>query len=125
MVLSLLWAGASLPESERSLLFFLVPFLASSRALRAASLATLLRRLLFIISVAIDLFSSKNVLICSVTIFSTATLAWGVPNFPLVWPSNWRIPSGIFKLITAVKPSRTSLPSKVLSLPLTKPLFLA
>ena len=77
------------------------------------------------ISVAIALFSSKNTFICSVTMFSTATLALGVPSFPLVCPSNCKIPSGIFRLITAVSPSLTSLPSSALSFAFKNPLFLA
>ena len=59
LVLSLLWAGASFPERDLSLLFFLVPLRASSLAFLAASLAILLLKLLLIISVAIDLFSYK------------------------------------------------------------------
>jgi len=42
LVLSLDCAGASLPDKDLSLLFFFVPFLASSLAFLAASLAILL-----------------------------------------------------------------------------------
>ena len=107
-VLSLDCAGASFPDKERSFVLRLFPFLASSLARLAASLAILLFKDLLMISVATVLFSSKKTRICSETMFSTATRACGVPSFPFVCPSNCKIPSGIFRLMTAVKPSLTS-----------------
>jgi len=53
-------AGANLPDRFFSILFLPLPFLASSRAFRAASRANLLRLALSIIFNAISLFSSKK-----------------------------------------------------------------
>ena len=125
LVLSLDWAVVNFPDKALSLGVFFLPFRASSRAFLAASLAILLRRDLLIISVAIALFSSKNTFNCSVTIASTAVLAAGVPYFPLVWPSNCKRDSGIFREMTAVSPSLTSPPSRALSFDFIKLLLLA
>ena len=121
----LVWAGVSLPDNALSFGFLVFPFLASSLAFLAASLAVLLFKDFSIISVATFLFSSKKYWSFSLTIASTTVLAWGVPNLPLVWPSNCNNASGTFKDTIAVNPSLTSLPSKALSFPFIYPLFLA
>ena len=112
-------AGVNFPDRARSFLLFVLPFLASSLAFLAASLAILLFSDLSKISVATFLFSSKKNCNFSLTIVSTTVRARGVPSLPFVWPSNCKSASGIFKLIIAVNPSLTSLPSNGLSLVLT------
>ena len=118
-------ALASFPERIFSLFPFVFPLRASSLALRAASLAMLARCIFLTSVVASSLFSSKKKLNFSLTIASTAFFASGVPSFPFVCPSNCKSSSGIPKDKIIVSPSRTSLPSKFLSLSFNKPFLLA
>jgi len=71
------------------------PFLVSSLAFLAASLASFPLIALPTILVAICLFSSRKYFNFSDTIASTIVLAIGVPNFALVCPSNCNRSSGI------------------------------
>ena len=121
----LLKAGVNLPLSIFSSLLLSLPFLVSSLALRAASRASFPFRALVTILVAMALFSSKKNFNFSVVIASTTLRAIGVPSLDFVWPSNWRILSGIWTAIIAVSPSLTSVPSKFLSFPFRKPFSLA
>ena len=85
-----------------------------SFAFFAASLAMAAPIALDTIALAILGCSSKNFPSCSLTICSTIPLTSVFPNFPLVCPSNCG--SGIFMLKTAIKPSLTSSPVRLISL---------
>ena len=98
--------SASLPGREFSLRIPLRR--TSSRALRAASRARAASVILPTIFLAVVGSSSRAMANCSLTICSTRPLTSELPSFILVWPSNWGW--GIFTLITANRPSRTSSP---------------
>ena len=91
----LLWAGVNLPDNSFSVFLVSLPFLVSSLARLAASLASLPFNALFIIPVATVLFSSRKYFNFSDVIDSTIVLATGVPNLALVCPSNCNRSSGI------------------------------
>ena len=116
LLLSLPWAGVSLPLNIFSIFLLSLPFLVSSLAFLAASLASLPFNALDIILVAMLLFSSRKYFSFSTVMDSTMLLAIGVPSLAFVCPSNCNKSSGIWTLIIAVRPSLTSLPSNVLSL---------
>ena len=95
IVLSFVCAGVSFPLKILSNFLASFPFLVSSLAFLAASLASFPFKAFDTMVVAILLFSSKKNFNCSVVIFSTMLLAIGVPNLAFVCPSNCNISSGI------------------------------
>jgi len=94
-LLSLDWAGVNFPLRIFSIFLLSFPFLVSSLAFLAASLASFPFKALPIIEVATVLFSSRKNFNFSVVIASTILLATGVPSFDFVCPSNCKIDSGI------------------------------
>ncbi len=113
---SVSWQSASFPgrPAESS-----APFrLASSFALRAASLALAASRAFSTIFLATDGVSSKKVVSFSYTRESTIPFTSLFPSRCFVCPSNWG--SGTLTEITAVSPSRRSSPERFSFTPLSR-----
>ena len=111
MVVSFSEQSANLPGKELTSKAFLRRV--NSRALRAASRARLALVAFSMIFFASAGCSSKKTRNPSDTIVSVIPLTSLLPSLPFVWPSNCG--SNTFTLTTAVKPSRTSSPVKLLS----------
>jgi hypothetical protein len=72
---------------------------------------------------ASDGFSSRYWEMPSATAAATCGVTKAFPSLPFVWPSNSGL--GSLTLITAVRPSRTSSPERLLSESFRTPLFRA
>ena len=99
-------AGVNLPESKPLSFLFFLPLRDSSRALRAASLASRALMALRTRFEAISPFSKRKYVNFSETIPSTIGRANGLPSLSLVCPSNCKCSSGTRIESTADKPSR-------------------